>query len=171
MNDISDVQPDRRIDVATLPMSLDEMVAQQTGVMTGEVKTNMCMDTPEGRSALLRHMQFSPPENEKINGGWYAREFNLVSYSCRATAAKRSPDGELYDRPRPLVRTVLEGDDGFMMVSSSPYVYQSLMQIISLRGQPSADNPIRVMLGRGGNADKLICVETTKKEVVKSRKG
>jgi hypothetical protein len=140
------------------PQSLDDVVKRSTGGMEKSLKTSCDLATADGKDQVAQHLGFSPPENLKVNGGWYGRQFDLVAYTCRAVLSTKNKDGTTRANGMILVRTVLETAEGELVDSSSDYLYASLMEIISFCGQPSAANPIRVYIGKGGAADKLFRV-------------
>lgn len=140
------------------PTSLDDVVKRSTGGMERSLKTSCDLQTSAGKDQVAQHLGFSPPENLKVNGGWYGRQFDLVAYTCRAVLSTKNKDGTTRQNGMILVRTVLETADGELVDSSSDYLYASLMEIVSFCGQPSAANPIRVYIGKGGAADKLFRV-------------
>lgn len=134
-------------------------LARQTAERTGGVGRNLeCtydVSTEEGKETCMRHIQHNPDKNAKSNDGWYGKHFDLVAVTSRSVRVTKDPDGKQYSEPRVLTRTVMEAADGSLLVSSSDYVYESLLTIMAMAGVPSRDRPIRVYLGKGGNADKM----------------
>ena len=140
------------------PANLDDIVRRSTGGFAKSIKTSFDVSTQQGKMALAKHLNFQQPENQKQNEGWYGRPFNLVGYTCRGVLSTKNKDGTVRDQGIVLVHTVLEADDGSLVTSASDYVYNSLMEIVSLIGIPSVSKPIKVKIGKAGAADKIFLV-------------
>jgi hypothetical protein len=144
------------IESASTGITLDQIVRQQTGGVSNEVKTSCDLATTEGQNRMELHLQYQGGKNEKaarIN-----EPFDLIAYTSKPVAIRNGEGGVKYDPPKLGIRTVLECADGTMFSSSSAWVYQSLAQIIATVGQPSQERPIKMVMKKAGNADKLFRV-------------
>lgn len=142
-------------------MSVSDVAAKQIGRSNVPIETSIDTTDVRGKDQLSRHLEYQGDANQKVSEGWYGKEFLLVAYTARVVVATKSPDGEVYETPKQLVRTVMESEDGKMLASSSAYLYDSLKQIESFCGMPSITNAIPVKLGKGGAADRLFRVYDT----------
>jgi hypothetical protein len=138
--------------------TIDDLLVRDTGSATTDVRTSIDTSTPKGRCQLGKHVDFQNPQNQKVNEGWYGREFHMVAWSSRVVGTKKGFNGEQLAAARPLLRTVVECDNGSMFSSSSAWLLRSLMEIVDECGQPSDENPILVKLGKAGAADRLFRV-------------
>lgn len=144
--------------MAPSPKSLDDVVKRSTGGLSKSIKTSFDVSTEQGKMKFARHLSFQQPENQKQNEGWYGRAFNLVGYTCRGVFSTKNKDGTSRDQGIVLVHTVLEADDGALVTSASDYVYSSLMEIVSLTGAPTVEKPLKIKIGKAGQADKIFLV-------------
>jgi hypothetical protein len=145
-------------ELETLPTTLSDIARRDTGGMGTQIETSIDKTTKEGLIHLSRMLDADKPKNHIENDGWLGRPFKMISYTSKGVLAKKDTNGVVYDVPRPLIRTVVETDEGDFFITSSSYVYESIKQIAAIRGVPSEQNPILVKLMKGGQALKLIQV-------------
>jgi hypothetical protein len=137
--------------------TFDQILKARGGMPNREVRTTYSTETQEGKEMMLRHMQAEVAKGTKDS--FINKEVNIIGATSWPVQTFKSPDGKELPSPRKLIRTVLETDEGDLIPSSSAYVYESLQMIQSLYGPATPKNPIRVRLGKAGQADKLFSVQ------------
>jgi hypothetical protein len=134
---------------------LDNIAKKSTGGLTGMMKTSYDMKTEEGRKQFDTLRTSNPPADHKQNDGWYGTPFVLEGYVCSAYLGKRDKNGNLLEQPEARIRTAIRDTDGHIMTSSSPYLYESLMQAIASHKQDGGDKPLKLKLVKSGPTDQI----------------
>ena len=142
-------------ELMTAESTLDSIARKTTGGLTGAIKTSLDLTTTKGREDFDKLRQANPPNDHKQNEGWYGRTFVFDSYVCNGYLGKKDSLGSRLETPEPRIRTTIRDKEGKIMVSSSSYLYESLMQAIESHRKDGVKKPLKLRLVKSGPTDQI----------------
>jgi hypothetical protein len=142
-------------EVRQMPSTLDGIARLQTGGLTGAVKTSLDMSKPADQVTFDEMRQYQAQPDHKQNDGWYGQPFTMAAYLCQGYLGKRNAQGEMLGVPEPRIRTVIKSGDGRYLVSSSSYLYESLMIAVKTHQDRKETGPLILKLVKAGPTDQL----------------
>ena len=139
-----------------------DQIAKRDGI-TAKLACRCSYDvsTEEGQGFLARANVSSAGEESKLP--YYGKSFMMVAWTAIVRVQRKDKKtGELLPEARPLIRTVIECDDGTEIAFASSYIFSDLQAI----RKPSVAEPVECILYKGGAADRIKDVKASAKRVV-----
>ena len=147
-------------------LSFDKIM-RRDGVAPGiAVRCSYDAATGDGPGFLARASVSQAGQDSKLP--FFGKSFKMVAWTSIIRVQKKDKTtGEMLPEPRPLIRTVIECDDGAEIAFASSYIFADLQQIGMAHPDMSVKKPVECILYKGGQSDRLKDVKASAKRVIK----